>query len=57
MHIKNQTKSIRVIASIIIIVSWKVWEGNTLPVEYITMVEFESLGLSTAGRPHVDVPG
>lgn len=34
----------------------KLWEGDTLPGEYITLVVFESLWLSAAGVPHVDVP-
>lgn len=33
----------------------EVWEGYTLPAEYLTMVEFESLDLAAAGMPHVNV--
>ncbi len=33
----------------------EVWEGYTLPAEYLVMVEWESLRASMAGMPHVNV--
>ncbi|MCP5142242.1 MAG: sulfur oxygenase reductase [Gammaproteobacteria bacterium] len=33
----------------------EVWEGYTLPAEYLTMVEFEDLASAQGGMPHVNV--
>jgi sulfur oxygenase/reductase len=33
----------------------EVWEGYSIPAEYITMVEFESLQAAQTGMPHVNV--
>ncbi|MCB1877229.1 MAG: sulfur oxygenase reductase [Chromatiales bacterium] len=33
----------------------EVWEGYTLPAEYLTMVEFETLTAAQGGMPHVNV--
>ncbi len=33
----------------------EVWEGYTIPAEYLTMVEFESLASAQGGMPHVNV--
>lgn len=33
----------------------EVWEGYTLPAQYLVMVEFESLSAAQSGMPHVNV--
>jgi sulfur oxygenase/reductase len=33
----------------------EVWEGYTIPAEYLTMVEFEDLRSAQGGMPHVNV--
>ena len=33
----------------------EVWEGYTIPSEYLTMVEFENLASAQGGMPHVNV--
>ena len=33
----------------------EVWEGYTMPAEYLTLVEFESLDTAQGGMPHVNV--
>jgi sulfur oxygenase/reductase len=33
----------------------EVWEGYTIPAEYLTMVEFEDLPSAQGGMPHVNV--
>jgi sulfur oxygenase/reductase len=33
----------------------EVWEGFTLPAEYLVMVEWESLGYAQGNMPHVNV--
>jgi sulfur oxygenase/reductase len=33
----------------------EVWEGYTLPAEYLVMVEFEDLRSAQGGMPHVNV--
>lgn len=33
----------------------EVWEGYTLPAEYLTMVEFEDMHSAQSGMPHVNV--
>ncbi|GAA0402284.1 hypothetical protein GCM10009133_08790 [Cocleimonas flava] len=33
----------------------EVWEGYTIPAEYLVMVEWDSLGAAQAGMPHVNV--
>jgi sulfur oxygenase/reductase len=33
----------------------EVWEGYTIPAEYLTMVEFEDLASAQGGMPHVNV--
>ena len=35
--------------------SAEVWEGFTVPSEYLTMVEFESMAFAQSGMPHVNV--
>ena len=33
----------------------EVWEGYSIPAEYLTMVEFEDLRSAQGGMPHVNV--